>query len=324
MWRVASKGLCCVLSLALILDSNVMRVSESLAQKPKRPTGAATQRVPSPEELEKIADRMEKIFEALEADAKDIPSDTFDPRAIIKVVGRDPVKLFEWVRDNTYLVPYRGVLRDYKGVLMDRLGNSLDRSLLLLVLLYESGNKTLQLAQTELSEGQAAHLLEKVKPVPKGGTQVARIPSRREVTERLGKYARQNNVDPEKIRRISDQAILQSQRLAEDAVQRTADQSTAIIELLRDNKLNIPDRQEQVASLRNDAIKALRHHWWVQWHNGQRWVDLDPSLPDASLGRPFANVKPKIVPGNALTEHLWPEAHRLQIRVIIDAGRTVG
>ena len=42
------------------------------------------------------------------------PRDTFDPQVIVDNVGKDPAKLFEWVRDNTYLVPYRGALRGYK------------------------------------------------------------------------------------------------------------------------------------------------------------------------------------------------------------------
>ena len=66
---------------------------------------------------------------------KEIPRDTFDPQAIIDKVGKDPNKLFEWVRDNTYWVPYRGMLRGHVGVLMDRVGSSLDRSLLLAELL---------------------------------------------------------------------------------------------------------------------------------------------------------------------------------------------
>ncbi len=38
---------------------------------------------------------------------------------------RDPEKLFEFVRDRTYWVPYQGALRGARGVLSDRLGSSL-------------------------------------------------------------------------------------------------------------------------------------------------------------------------------------------------------
>ena len=39
---------------------------------------------------------MEAAFKALECFEKEIPRDTFDPKAILDKVGRDPVKLFEW------------------------------------------------------------------------------------------------------------------------------------------------------------------------------------------------------------------------------------
>ena len=84
------------------------------------------------EDRKRAAEKLENLFDALEEAAKEIPRDTFDPKAIVEKVGTDPQKLFEWVRDNTYLVPYRGSLRGPIGVVMDRLGNSLDRSLLLI------------------------------------------------------------------------------------------------------------------------------------------------------------------------------------------------
>src|SRR5271155_3062487 len=83
---------------------------------------------PTPDQ---VADKLEKLFPMLEKAEREIPRDTFDMQAVIDKVGEDPQKLFEWVRDNTYLVPYRGLLRGDKGVLMDRLGNSLDRAMLL-------------------------------------------------------------------------------------------------------------------------------------------------------------------------------------------------
>ena len=110
---------------------------------------------PKAAELNKLADKMEKMFKALEAAQREIPRETFDPKAIVTKVGKDPRKLFEWVRDNTYLVPYQGALRGHIGLLMDRLGNSLDRALLLGELLNEAGHKVTRLANAHLSKAQA-------------------------------------------------------------------------------------------------------------------------------------------------------------------------
>src|SRR6185295_829514 len=81
--------------------------------------------------------RLEKLLGAVEAASRDLPRDTFDPKAVLARVGPDPGKLFVWVRDETSWVPYRGALRGAPGVLMDRLGNGIDRALLLGELLRE-------------------------------------------------------------------------------------------------------------------------------------------------------------------------------------------
>lgn len=108
-------------------------------------------------EREELIERLENLFDALEDLKDEIPRDTFDPEAIIEKVGKDPIKLFEWVRDNTYLVPYRGVLRGPIGVLMDRMGNSLDRALLLHELLTRAGHDA-RLGHTTLGVDQAKSL----------------------------------------------------------------------------------------------------------------------------------------------------------------------
>src|SRR5690348_5498354 len=81
-------------------------------------------------------------------------SDTFDLDAIVKLTDGDPARIFAWVRDKTFWVPYRGELRGAAGVLMDRLGNSLDRALLLAELLRRAG-QDVRLAHAQLSDEQA-------------------------------------------------------------------------------------------------------------------------------------------------------------------------
>src|SRR2546423_9556762 len=120
---------------------------------------------PQADESKKIVENMENSFKVLEAAEAEIPRDTFDAQAIVSKVGKDPNNLFEWVRDNTFWVPYRGSLRGSLGVLMDRLGNSLDRSLLLAELLHVAGHEV-RLAHAEISPDQGKELLPKLRPVP--------------------------------------------------------------------------------------------------------------------------------------------------------------
>src|SRR5262249_14598712 len=125
-----------------------------------------------------------------------IPRDTFDVGAVAKNVGPDPDKLRQWVRTQTRLVPYKGLLRGARGVLMDRVGNSLDRSLLLASLLEVQGF-SVRLARAQL-EGQAAEALQQTaKPVT--------VPESAAVSETfaatLDAYAGESGSDPSAMRR---------------------------------------------------------------------------------------------------------------------------
>ncbi|MBM3285179.1 MAG: hypothetical protein FJY81_04840, partial [Candidatus Aminicenantes bacterium] len=116
-------------------------------------------------DAELAARRLENTFAALEDAIQRIPRETFDPEAIVQKAGSDAVKLFEWVRDETSIIPYRGSLRGPVGVLMDRRGNSLDRALLLCELLRLAGYEA-RLARRHLSEEKAATMLKKKESKP--------------------------------------------------------------------------------------------------------------------------------------------------------------
>src|SRR5205823_9124665 len=164
MRSLIKPSLCFVLAIILPIDPNVVQHRVAWAQAQEAAKEAKKEL--TAEDLKKMADEMERAFKALEAAEKEIPRDTFDPKAIVDKVGRDPVKLFEWVRDKTYWVPYQGCLRGPTGVLMDRLGSSLDRALLLAELLRAAGHQV-RLAHAELSKEQSKELLPKLRPVPK-------------------------------------------------------------------------------------------------------------------------------------------------------------
>jgi hypothetical protein len=120
------------------------------------PPPAAAPAVPAGNAQELAA--LTETYERLEQALKRLPRDQFDPEAVVEQVGRDPDALFQWVRDQTDLLPYRGALRGPVGVLMDRGGNSLDRALLLAQCL-ESAGYPVRLANAKLPDDQARELL---------------------------------------------------------------------------------------------------------------------------------------------------------------------
>lgn len=248
---------------------------------------------PSAEDLKRLADEMERAFVALEAADKQIPRDTFEPQAIVSQVGREPAKLYAWVRDNTYWVAYRAALRGPAGVLMDRLGSSLDRALLLAELLRIAGH-TARLARAQLTDEQATELLSTMRPVPEEPLPVAASAAKPDADAMAEQYAKQYNLDLSTYRRNAPNNTLRAAKLAEDAAQRVADQTEAIVQLV--GKPSDQDRAQFQAKEAAERLKSLQDHWWVQHKVGDAWVDLDLLAPDSANGKAMAHPTETIGP----------------------------
>jgi hypothetical protein len=271
---------------------------------------AAAVQQTSPTQVAQTEDKLKKLFQALEAAARDIPRETFDTKAVIEHVGRDPVKLFHWVRDETVLVPYRGALRGPQGVLMDRLGNSLDRALLLHEFMRLAGHQA-RLARAALSEEQANQVLRNARAIPQGGLPAALNRSRQapdELVKRMEQYAQQYQLDQAELRNIIDKLTLDQQRMAEQVAQRVAEQVPAIAAAVGQPAADDP------AIAQTAVLDALHDHWWVQWQQASTWVDLDPTFADAEPGRALAEVKETTQPDQLLDSL----RHTVGIRLVVE------
>lgn len=257
------------------------------------------------EEREKLVKQLEKLFDALEQAEREIPRDTFDPRAIVQKVGTDPEKLFEWVRDNTYWVPYRGSLRGPIGVLMDRLGNSLDRSLLLAELLSSTGHKV-RLAHAELSEDQADKLLGAIRPVPNDPLPPEDSLSLSEIDGLVKENADRYGLDAGQLRETLGRMVVESQRMEEEIAQRVSEQAALLLAAVGKPR-NTPDPRAAHRA-------AIRDHWWIQWGTQNVWCDLDPLLPDAKPGAALAEAERTIDPHEVSVDL----CHLIDIRIIIE------
>jgi hypothetical protein len=270
---------------------------------------AGVQLVPSDNQLtsQKVADRLEKLFPALDAADRELPRDTFDPQAVLEKVGREPKTLFGWVRDETYLVPYRGVLRGATGVLMDRVGNSLDRALLLSSLLRSAGQQV-RLAHGTLSKEQAQHVLQERRSIPHGGVPPAPQSSPEQADKLVEKYSEQYGLDAKELHGIREKNSSEGARMAKEVTQRVAQQSSTII-----SKVGKPVAADS-GSAEDKALEALRDHWWVQRQEGDKWLDMDPSLPDAEPGQ-FLTDAHNLIQIDKVDESLW---HQVEVRVLIE------
>ena len=269
---------------------------------------------PAANEEEKAFDRLVQDFEStctlLEGALPGIPRDTFAPEVIAEQAQNEPTRLFRWVRDNTWLAPYRGLLRSDAGVLMDRLGNSLDRAMLLHRLLELAGQEV-RLARGSLSDEELRTLVLGRRPLTSGAFPEARESVLLEETvSNAERLAREHGLDIPGLRDDLEEQTQTALTLRDEARRRTASQTDALMALLGD----IPEKAGE-----NDSLKirneAYRDHWWVQWKKNGHWVDLDPSLSGARPARPLTRVletmTPQELPGSL--------KHRVEIRVIAEA-----
>lgn len=255
------------------------------------------------------ADRLESLFGDIEEARKGIPRDTFDLGAIITGVGNDPIALFEWVRDNTYLVPYRGVLRGHQGVLMDRLGNSFDRALLLYTLLRET-KKDVRLAHGSLSRNQAEEVFKKARPIPREGVWSGADSIGEEADAFLDTYAQTHQLNAKEIREKYRKLQSEQRKYSEQVGKRVREQAGDLA-----NMVGNPDGSAKKAGFAA-AVEAVRDHWWVQTSDGSKWTDLDPTLPDADAGQSLITPAETLQPVNY--SEVKDLCHSIRIRLEIE------
>jgi len=257
------------------------------------------------EELNQKADMLDRYFQALEEAAKEIPRETYDPQSIVDLVGKDPEALFKWVRDNTCLLPYQGVLRGPIGVLMDRFGNSLDRALLLYELLRLAG-LDVRLAHGTLSEKLARESFNNDLGRAKKLNFVSREFSTREIDAFIQENNKKYHIEQDELRKTIDQLIKEHQDLSLGLEERTNSQAAFIVKAIEKYR-----QKEDRTSIDFDSLKE---HWWVQAKKEGLWFDLDPDHPDGEAGATICEVNKTCQPSDISNDSF----HKVKVRVIIE------
>ena len=182
----------------------------------------------SGEERKQLAEKADRYFRLLaEADKATSHAD-FDPQAVVNEVGKDPERLAQWVRDNTVLVPYEGVLRGAVGVLMDRVGNSLDRALLLHSLLRAAG-RTARLTRGRLADHQLAVVVAQLQPLRRRGAAPSAPRSSREAADIVREYVRQRGSDPAELAAAAARVYEEHTGALRTFSTQVAEQTTAVL-----------------------------------------------------------------------------------------------
>lgn len=157
---------------------------------------------------------------------------------------------FAYVRDNIGFESYSGILRGAETTFSTRAGNALDRALLLADIL-NANNISTRFATGRLGAPQAELL-----------------------------YARM--FEPKAAPAATAHDAASSLR---DRVLARADHDEKLVRSALGNEI-----PAAAVTTHDDAIKEIQQHAWVQARINSQWIDLDPALPDATVGHTYASV----------------------------------
>ncbi len=255
-------------------------------------------------EIAKVLEGLKKLNRAILQASQEIPRDTFDPQAIVNNVGENPKSLFEWVRDETILVPYRGILRGPLGVLMDRCGNSLDRALLLHELLRLAGYDA-RLVQGSITENQAKGILENMPDVH---NILQDDKTETDFENLIQIYAKKYDISGEELRKSREDLVKEKERISNIIRKRVAEQAEALSTLLK------IEPEKRIEKENTSIFESLKDHWWIQVNENGDWLDLDPTILNAKPGDTLTSVQ-NTWDAEDLDEDL---IHLLTIHIIVE------
>jgi len=194
-------------------------------------------------------------------------------------LGKDPSRIFEFVRDQVAYEAYAGSLRGPRGTLLAMAGNSVDRAALLASLLKCSGQRV-RFVRGKLPTGKAEELVASMW------------------------VERAEGAPSEPARELSP-AVKAANELLVAGIRRDG-------ALLRDSlkKAGLPVQGGEVSP--QPLIAEAQDHYWIQWWRNGSWVDLDSSFATATPGQTYAQPAET---RDALPEPLF---HRVNVRLRLE------
>ena len=270
MSRRKLRGLSFFLALGVFFPSSLGRAQETLPIK-KDDVPAISKRGPG---MKGPATDFLKLPVPRTLDLTHVESEHF-----AAALGKDPERIFEFVRDHVAYEPYSGCLRGPRGTLLAMAGNSVDRAALLADLLEKSGQH-IHFVHGTLPEADAKDLVTSLwarRPRPAAHPEAKPSPAAKAALDTLMTGVKRD------------------------------------YSLIRDHLKNLeklPARQPGPSLA--DLVKEAQPHYWVQWSKNNKWVDLDPSFADSVPGRTHANAKQQFA---TLPPELY---HQVTIRIQIE------
>jgi hypothetical protein len=200
-----------------------------------------------------------------------------DPAHFAAALGRDPQKIFTYVRDNIAFEPYQGALRGPRGTLLAMAGNSVDRAALLAAMLASSRQKV-RFVHGTLPQPDAERLVTSVW------------------ADRSIPGAKADNTPSPEVRAAGDQFVAAAQR-----------DGKLVVDMLQ--KAGHPAQSGQPVTLRSLAQETQDHYWVESSPDGKSWTAMDPSFATAEPGKVFAEPQERF---DSIPEAMY---HHIELRV---------
>jgi hypothetical protein len=214
----------------------------------------------------------------------------------------DAETIFRFVSDEVRYEPYAGALRGSKGTLWGLAGNSVDKAQLLAELL-KSALFEVRFAVGTLDETAANQVLAAAAiDADTAKAHAEKVMNADLVDEQ---QADLSNLTPEQQEALAKLPQTKEELLA-IVKDRLAESVATLEDALTDAGVTVPSSVSTLPDAERDQ------HVWVQYASGTEWVDLDPTLPNATAGETLATATQTL-------DELPPEFfHTLDIRVIAE------
>lgn len=194
--------------------------------------------------------------------ARSVKRDNFDYLSVIAQSDMQPESLLRWVRENTRLIPYQGMLRGPDGVLMDRCGNSLDRALLLGELITRIG-QSVRVAHKILDKEALEKLKKSFLETKRATSNVANEVDK----EGLSRLMQEGFIfSKEQIDSAIDKSLLETKRLQSEVAEMFMLINPAVLDILKDSV----SAKEFDAEIEN----GLRDYYWIELRGLNGWEPL--------------------------------------------------
>jgi len=230
----------------------------------------------------------ERFSRAANEQLKSPGADPSDVAARAAALGGDAQKIFEFMRDQVTLEPYRGVLRGARGTLAAGAGNALDRALLAQALLKAAGIES-RLVRGTLSDAQSETLLARYlasNPLQGALASCVRGTGNKSAQADAADVAAKAGLPPDRVEGVLRRANARSDTFWWKTDEERPAQFDLLAGELRRGGIAPPASGPALVQLR----QRLREHYWLQVKDAQdSWREFDPSFPDATRGTASAS-----------------------------------